>query len=184
MNNDHTTIILIWTVCTIFKILDNITERYVSTHDTSEKSKQEDEYIFDKFPSKLAQVGPIRGLKIQKSPQRASAPRSISGVSGGCFLELVLAAGRPSLARARELELVELGQARLAGLTGPIGSRGRPGSGSSRPRKRKTYLNSTDRTDVCRPVRANHGHFCKFSSSRQRTLCRRRAVTHKTFFFG
>ena len=66
MNNDHTTIILIWTVFTIFKILDNITERYVSTHDTSEKSKQEDEYIFDKFPSKLAQVCPIRGLKIKK----------------------------------------------------------------------------------------------------------------------
>ena len=67
MNNDHTTIILIWTVCTIFKILDNITERYVSTHDTSEKSKQEDEYIFDKFPSKLAQVCPIRGLKNKNS---------------------------------------------------------------------------------------------------------------------
>ena len=66
MSNDHTTIILIWTVCTIFKILDNITERYVSTHDTSEKSKQEDKYIFDKFPSKLAQVCPIRGLKIRK----------------------------------------------------------------------------------------------------------------------
>ena len=66
MSNDHTTIILIWTVCTIFKIFDNIAERYVSTHDTSEKSKQEDEYIFDKLPSKLAQVCPIRGLKIKK----------------------------------------------------------------------------------------------------------------------
>ena len=80
MSNDHTTIILIWTVCTIFKILDNIAERYVSTHDTSEKSKQEDENVFDKFPSKLAQVGPIRGLQIKKKLKIKSWMRRVKEI--------------------------------------------------------------------------------------------------------